>query len=285
MPQAEQLIWPTDLLTRSEGEQHSVLFTIYSVVPTDRSIKYQIALPLSPDLFKTAYIARYEETNLGVGGAAVATAATAGVNGAGNFGGQSLSAAVSQFRNKVANGAAATRAAEAAVAVATSRNERGRIGGALVLGVVANPYQATIFQGTTFRPFSYSLNFVPRDPAEAVLMNRIIKAFKTSALPDLPGSGNSQLGAASALFRIPYEMEVQFNIYNAQEGTYWDVTREDYPYFRIGRSVIETINVDYNGSGSTLISTHQDGRPVSVNFQMSFKELEINTRQRIERNY
>lgn len=97
-------------------------------------------------------------------------------------------------------------------------------------------------------------------------MKNIIKQLRRFAAPKQ--NENNIL-----LFDTPAEWEIQF-YFHGQENT-------NIP--KIARSVLTDINVDYSPQGEW--STFRNGHPVACMLQLGFNEMEIMTRQHIEKGY
>ena len=279
--------FPRDLGERTSGEQHSVLFTAHD--PSNGNIIGSVALPVTPEILKTTYAASYSEEALGE--IAGTTGAALGGVVAGAASGQSVSTLIKKFQST--QNSQGDRLKERATASGIARglniigakSEAFSSAAAKNLGVAVNPYQSIIFKGTNFRIFDYSYTFAPNNRAEAQETREIIKFFKTSMLPSLGGSGDGNLGTNSAIFRYPMEFAISFHIYSSgsADGNY--PAGENTKVFRIGRSVIETFSVDYNGAGGRVVPFHSDGEAVSTSISMTIKELQIPTLETVNMGF
>lgn len=52
---------------------------------------------------------------------------------------------------------------------------------------------------------------------------------------------------------------------------------------KINRCVLESIDVNYNGSGKYI--TYEDGQPIDIEVRLQFRETDIMTRAEIEAGY
>ena len=130
-------------------------------------------------------------------------------------------------------------------------------------GLALNPQQQLMFDGIDFRTFQMSFTFTPFSKDEATTVKNIIKMFKTHAAPRIVN------GAAGMLFIPPSVFELDF-LYNNKRN-------ENIP--KVGKCVIETIDVNYAPNGW---SAHTDGAPVQTTLSISFKEIELIDREKIE---
>ena len=128
-------------------------------------------------------------------------------------------------------------------------------------GLAINPGQQLLFDGIDFRTYSLSFTFTPYSREEAETVKNIIKLFRTHAAPRISDSG---------MFFIPPST---FNLAFYKDGNInTNITA-------VGESVIESIEVNYTPNGW---SAHTDGAPVQTTLTMSFKEIELVDRKKIE---
>lgn len=135
-----------------------------------------------------------------------------------------------------------------------------------VVGVAVNPHKAILFEGVDFRSHSFSYNLVARNETETDIIRTIIKRFKYHMSPGFAAA--DKLGRS--FFTYPDEFMIEFR-------------HKDY-LFEIGRSVLESFNVNYHGENTPAYfrsSTATSPRPVNVQISMSFKETTITTREEI----
>lgn len=131
-------------------------------------------------------------------------------------------------------------------------------------GVAFNPQQQLLFDGIDFRTYQMSFTFTPYSKQEAQTVAKIVKMFKMHAAPRLAE------GTAGMFFVPPstFNLDFMFNgKMNRNVG-------------RVAESVIEGIDVNYSPNG---FSTFGDGAPVQTTLTLNFKEIELVTREKIER--
>lgn len=134
-------------------------------------------------------------------------------------------------------------------------------GVSLETGLAINPHMAVVFQGVGFRTHSFTYKFIARNGQESNAIRDIINTFKYAMLPSYE--------AGTLALRYPDEFEIEFA----------DAIS---PYlYDIGTCVLENVNVNYNGEGIPLFF-EATGAPVSIEMQLTFKETEIHTKERIE---
>ena len=127
-------------------------------------------------------------------------------------------------------------------------------------GSVLNPNLETLFEGPRTRSFNYQFQFTPRDEEEAVMVRKIIRAFK-EAMAVKRTSGLSFLLA-------PYV----FNIRYLYKGG------DDHPYIgRVkGPCALKDMQTDYTPEGSymTYEGGENGGSMVKYTVTMVFQELD-----------
>lgn len=134
------------------------------------------------------------------------------------------------------------------------------------LGVTVNPHMAITFKGVNFREFQFDFVLMARTEEESESIRKIIKCFKAAMHP----ANNASQGAR--YWTYPYN----FDVY---------LLSPSHKYmFNIATSVLTSMNVDYNGSGYPVFFRNT-GAPVQINLSLSFKELEVLTRERVLQDY
>jgi len=147
---------------------------------------------------------------------------------------------------------------------------------------LVNPHMAVLYKGVSFRIFHFEFHLMPRNPQESESIKNIIYSFKYAAHPNAgepdalgnfktPASSGS--GAANSyLFQYPDNFII---------GLFSPA--DDY-LFRISTCVLESMDVDYAGSGIPSFFDYT-GAPVDIRLTLDFKETEVMTKQRIEEGY
>lgn len=126
-----------------------------------------------------------------------------------------------------------------------------------------DPSQALLFKGVDFRTFQFEFQLMARTPQESESIRKIIKIFKYGMHP----------GSSGGFF---WEYPYNFDIYL--------LTPSHKYMFNISQSVLETMDVDYGGSGAASFF-RGTGAPVDIRLTLQFKELEVLTKQRIMQDY
>lgn len=131
-------------------------------------------------------------------------------------------------------------------------------------GVSLNPFKETVFESVDFRSFGFKYKFFPKNKRETDAVFSIIKTFKEHMHP--------QLSEGKLFFIYPSEFQITY-YYGAGENTYFHKFRP---------CALESLEVTY---GSDQFTSFKDGAPTEINLSMTFRELEILTRNMIKDNY
>ena len=129
-------------------------------------------------------------------------------------------------------------------------------------GLGINPQVQMIYRGTGLRTFDLSFVFTPKSIDEATDVNNIINQFRFYASPSLASPGNPN----NSMFLIPpSQFGVNFYV-NGQESKVLP---------KYGKCVLTSMNVNNSPNG---FATYQDGSMVQTQLNLSFKELDMLTR-------
>lgn len=138
-----------------------------------------------------------------------------------------------------------------------------------------NPHMEFLFRGVQLRTFTFDFLFTPRSAEEAVNVYNIIKLFKVNAVPEIRDN------AVGVFYKYPAEFDILF-ISNGSENKF---------LHRISTCALTNIAVSYSTAGQN--SMHQsisleDGQgapPTHTTLSLSFTELEIMSKQRMEQGF
>ena len=122
-------------------------------------------------------------------------------------------------------------------------------------GQIINPNLELLFSGVALRSFTFDFNFVPRSGPEGEAVKKIIRMFKKAMSAKTTSSVNNVLLSAPNVFRLTYK-----------SGS------ADHPFlnkFKI--MALDNMAVNYTASGQ--YATYENGTPVHMQMQLSFKEL------------
>jgi hypothetical protein len=144
---------------------------------------------------------------------------------------------------------------------------------------VINPAVEVLYRSTNLRTFTFSFVFAPESSADADQLfgatnsdkRGLLNRFRYHAAPEIAGP-------FGAFFKSPSEWEIEFH-YRKPNGQW--AKNVNLPY--IAKGVLGRVDVDYNPMSE--FSTFEDGRPVTARLSMSFLEMEIIDKNRIETGY
>lgn len=127
-----------------------------------------------------------------------------------------------------------------------------------------NPFKEVIFESVDFRTFNFKYKFFPKSKQESDQVNSIIKLFKFHMHPELT--------AGKLFFIYPSEFEI----------TYYFKKDKNLYFHKLAPCALQSMEVSYGGE---QFSSFNDGTPTEVNVTLSFQELEILTKEMIEKGY
>ena len=126
-------------------------------------------------------------------------------------------------------------------------------------GEIINPNMELLFGGPTLRNFRFQFKMTPRNEKEAEQIKLIIRAFKRNMSPMAQGG---TLGSGSFFLKTP-------NVFNLRYRT----GNKNHPFLnRFKQCFLSDMSVSYTGEG--IYSTYEDGTPVSMILDLSFKETQ-----------
>jgi hypothetical protein len=224
--------------------------------PTTKRIDTAIALYM-PQQITTSYQAKYSEDTIGIVAETVGGAILSGMSGSGFKGvmgvlGAGAEEGINQFLQKGAELAAP--GAQAMMAIHQ--------------GKVITPKLELMFKGVGRRSFSYEFNFIPKSEKEAIEVEKIVKEFKFQMSADFDGGG----AQGQRRMTIPSNFDIEY-MYKGQGNKH---------LHKISTCVLEKMDVTYGGD---KFVAYAGGRPQSTKISLSFSEMEIITKKRIEDNY
>ena len=127
-------------------------------------------------------------------------------------------------------------------------------------GQIFNPNMELLFNGPTLRSFSFSFKMTPRSSSEAQECKNIIRSFKSNMAPKTKNTGS--IGGAGMFLKTPNVFELRYKKGNSE-----------HPFLhRFKQCFLTNVSVNYTGEG--VYTTYDDATPVSMQLDLSFKELE-----------
>ena len=133
-------------------------------------------------------------------------------------------------------------------------------------GTIVNNQIESIFETIDRRTFQFDFRMIPRSQKEASQINQIVKSFRKNMAPSIPKPSETRQMISPSLFEIEFYANSKRN--------------ENLP--KIGKSICTACNITYGGE---RISMYKDSQPIETSMQLTFQELEINTREKIEQGY
>jgi len=167
-------------------------------------------------------------------------------------------AAISGVAAITAAGAAASGVLGAGVAAAVGGVPQIIDGVFSQAGVAPNSHLSVLFDGVGFRNFTFQYRFIPKNASEAQELKLIIQELQRAMYPSLPSDNKF-------LFHYPDEFLIDF------------ASAIDSNLFKMKRTVMTNMNVNYNGDGVPRF--FEDGKPVVIDMSMTFREVEIVTKE------
>lgn len=131
-------------------------------------------------------------------------------------------------------------------------------------GVSLNPFKETVFESVDFRSFGFKYKFLPKNKFESDAVYNIINLFKEHMHP--------QLSEGKLFFIYPSEFQITY-YYETGPNTYFHKFRP---------CALESLEVTYGGD---TFSSFKDGAPTEINLNLTFRELEVLTRNLIRDGY
>lgn len=134
--------------------------------------------------------------------------------------------------------------------------------------VATNPFREVLFESVDFRTFNFKYRFMPKSIVEVRQIYEIIRLFKFHMHPEL---------SSDRLFLI-YPAEFQI--------TYYFANKQNEYFHKLAPAALVDMQVDYGGEQmSSFIPDDMGSPPTEVNLTLTFKELEILTKEKIEKGY
>jgi len=126
-------------------------------------------------------------------------------------------------------------------------------------GEILNPNMELLFNDVTVRNFRFSFKLTPRNPKEAEQVKLIIRAFKRNMAPQAQGGVQ---GAGNFFLRTPNVFKLRY-----RSGA------KDHPFLnKFKQCFLTDVQTTYTGEG--VYTTYDDGTPVSIILDLSFKEIQ-----------
>lgn len=126
-------------------------------------------------------------------------------------------------------------------------------------GEILNPNMELLFSDVTIRNFRFSFKLTPRNKKEAEQVKLIIRAFKRNMAPQAQGG---VANGSQFFLRTPNIFKLRYRSGN-----------KDHPFLhKFKQCFLTDMQTTYTADG--VYSTYEDGTPVSMQMDLSFKELQ-----------
>ena len=137
-------------------------------------------------------------------------------------------------------------------------------------GQADNPYIEVLFESMGVREFTYNFTFAPRNEEETADAQAIIQLFRFHMAPELQGG-------QSRFLTLPSEFDIHY-MYIGKDGT----NSENHYYNKIATCVLTTCDVDYTPGA---VKSFADGAPTQITMNLTFKETETLTKDKVNKGY
>ena len=231
---------------------------------TGRKLIRSIILPI-PSNVQDGNTVNYEDSRLNGLTGAVASAASGLMNASFSNLGENIENVTKEFGKNM--GGAGT--AQDLINKFFVSQAAGLVGGNLSVnsllareqGAIFNPNMELLFNGPTIRSFRFQFKMTPRSQKEGQEVRQIIREFKRSMAPKVTAVGGPS-GSNNLFLKTPDVFELTY-----RQG------KENHKFLnKFKQCVLQDISVNYTGEGT--YATYDDGTPVSMIMDLTFKELE-----------
>ena len=194
----------------------------------------------------------WENDTLNVIQEAAAKVAKGYFEGGVDGGGKQVDNAGKQFQEGINTGEAKTAATGFLIGEALQKNIIQR-----AYGAINNNNVELLFSGPSLRSFSFTFLFYPREPDEAIMVRRIIRAFKQAM--------SVKRSATSLLLKSPHTFAI----------SYMTVGQGQHPYLnRFKECALTSCNVEYTPDGTYMTYDGPEKSMTAYRLSLSFQELE-----------
>jgi len=137
-------------------------------------------------------------------------------------------------------------------------------------GEASNPYMEVLFDQMSLRSFTYNFQFAPRNEDEALEVQSIIQLFRFHMAPELRPNVNRYVG-------LPSQFDIHY-MFLSKDG----VASENNYYNKIATCVLQDCKVNYTPNG---VKSFEDGGPTQTTMTLTFKEIELMTKDKIAQGF
>ena len=220
-----------------------------------------VAMYLPPNVEDTT-TATYNDSKTGVAGFLVASGVAAAGKDAAKIAGSIIASTqgiLGDMAAKAIGGIAELAGAEGGEQLAKK-----------AFGVADNPYMEVLFDSMGLRTFTYNFNMAPRNAQEADECQRIIQLFRFHMAPELRPGINRYLG-------LPSQFDIHY-MFLSRDGQ----ASENSFYNKISTCVLQDCKINYTPNG---VKSFEDGGPTATTMALTFKEIELLTKDKIAEGF
>ena len=226
-----------------------------------RRITDSVAMYLPPNV-EDSTTANYNDSKTGVAGFLVASGVAAAGKDAAKIAGSIVAGAQGILGDMAAK--------SAGVVAELAGAEGGEQLAKKAFGVADNPYMEVLFDSMGLRTFTYQFNFAPKNEQEAVEVQKIIQLFRFHMAPELRPGINRYLG-------LPSQFDIHY-MFLSKDGQ----ASENSFYNKISTCVLQDCKVNYTPNG---VKSFEDGGPTATTMALTFKEVELMTKDKIAEGF
>ena len=135
-------------------------------------------------------------------------------------------------------------------------------------GLATNPKKEQTFKGINYREFSMEYQFFPRSREEADNVREIIYQFKYHMHPEFKDT-------SSFLYVYPSEFDI----------AYFTGGQQNQSLHKHTSCVLTDMSINYTPNGNFATFDDSTGMPVQINLVLSFRELALLTKEKIEKGF
>ena len=147
------------------------------------------------------------------------------------------------------------------------------------LNSIQNPYITNVFNNSGFRDFSFSFVLIPKRAHESDHIQQIITVFKKAMLPERNVVKHGRMVKQSTgLLTMPDKVDITF--FPTTENY-----RKNESILKIKNAVVTDFTTEYSAGTQNPTFFKETGAPLSVTLNVTIKETEIYTKERLLKDH
>jgi len=147
-------------------------------------------------------------------------------------------------------------------------------------GIVINPNAELLYDSPEMREIGMIFRLVPRNPAESLMIQNIVKTFRAASMPSWGATGGEPMVAGAGATENPQADIINFGgednwirVPNLCKFTFMHGDTP-HPYLiQFKPCAISRVEVNYTSDGT--FATYSDGAPVAVELSLNFMETKL----------